>query len=77
MLEAVTSYMRSSILEVLEFNYRAQNGRAIGRPLGSTKHFAVYYMLMFAPKIMTKFSLPENTKIDMQVRKSAQLKVQF
>lgn len=66
--ELVTSFKRASVLNVLELELRAQSqGKNIERPLGSPKQFPSYDMLMFAPSIMTNFSLPESTKIDMQV----------
>lgn len=65
--EIITSLKRMSILNMIEFNMRAQDGKTIERPLGSNKHFPGYDMLMFAPSIMTKFSLLESAKIDMRV----------
>lgn len=65
--EVFTSEKRISALKTLELNLRAQSGMIIERPMGSPKVFANFDMLMFSPPIMTKMSLAESTKIDMQV----------
>lgn len=61
------SLKRLSILYLIEMSLRAETGKLIERPLGSPKQFLGYDNLMFSPRQMTKFSLPEGTKIDMSV----------
>ncbi|GAB6153185.1 FMN-binding glutamate synthase family protein [Desulfosporosinus burensis] len=58
---------RISVLNILENGFRAENGKIITRPLGSPKHFPGFDNLMFAPQLMTRLSLPESTKLNMQV----------
>jgi len=65
--EVFTSLKRISILNMIELNLRAQDGKTLKRPLGSPKHFPSYDLLMFSSSIMSKFSLPESVGIDMQV----------
>lgn len=67
LFEFITSFTRSTVQKVLEGELRSQRGKIIERPLGSPKKFAGYDTLMFAPTIMTRFSLPESTTIDMRV----------
>lgn len=65
--ELFPSIKRLSVLNLLEMSLRAQDGKIVGRPLGSPRHFMGYDSLMFSPRQMTKLTLPENTKIDMRV----------
>lgn len=65
--EVITSLKRMSVLNMIEFNLRAQDGKTIERPLGSSRHFPGYDMLMFSSPVMTKFALPESAKIDLRV----------
>lgn len=65
--ELFPSLQRFSILNLTEMSLRAETGKAIGRPLGSPKHFLGYDNLMFTPQQMTKFSLPDSVKVDMSV----------
>ncbi|SDH88448.1 FMN-binding glutamate synthase family protein [Desulfosporosinus hippei] len=66
--EIISSLKRISILNMIELNLRAQDGKALKRPLGSPKRFPGYDLLMFSSPLMSKFSLPESTGIDMSVR---------
>lgn len=65
--ELYPSSKRLSILNLIEMSLRAESGKVIGRPLGSPKHFLGYDNLMFSPRQMTSFSLPESAKIDLSV----------
>lgn len=65
--EFLPSLKRYSVLNAIEVNLRAENGKIIGRPLGTPKHFLGYENLMFAPRQMTKFSLPSSAPVDMSV----------
>ena len=65
--ELYTSLKRFSVLNLLEMSLRAEKGKVINRPLGSPRHFFGYDNLMFTPRQMTRFSLPEGAKIDMRV----------
>ncbi len=65
--ELLPSLQRFSVLNLIELSLRAETGKTIGRPLGSPKQFLGYDNLLFTPKQMTKFSLPENAKVDMSV----------
>lgn len=67
LMEVWPAGKRVSVLNILEIGFRAQQGKIITRPLGSPKHFPGFDNLMFAPKIMTRLSLPENTPMNMQV----------
>lgn len=67
LMELWPAAKRISVLNIVENGYRAQNGKIITRPLGSPKHFDGFDSLMFAPRLMTGLSLPENTRMDMQV----------
>jgi methylamine---glutamate N-methyltransferase subunit C len=58
---------RISVLNILEIGFRSQSGKIITRPLGSPKHFPGFDNLMFAPRIMTRFALPESTQMNMKV----------
>jgi len=65
--ELWSSVNRYSVLNLIESSLRAETGKTITRPLGSPKHFLGFENLMFSPQLMTKLSLPESTKVDMQV----------
>ncbi|WP_371363273.1 hypothetical protein SRRS_42060 [Sporomusa rhizae] len=65
--ELLPSLQRFSVLNLIELSLRAETGKAIGRPLGSPKQLLGYDNLLFTPKQMTKFSLPENAKVDLSV----------
>ncbi|HWR42956.1 FMN-binding glutamate synthase family protein [Sporomusa sp.] len=65
--ELYTSLKRFSALNLIETSLRAETGKVIGRPLGSPRNFLGYDNLMFSPRQMTHFSLPEGAKIDMSV----------
>lgn len=65
--EVITSLKRMTTQNVIEMNLRAKSGKVIERPMGSPKHFPGFEMLMFTPSVMTKFPLPEDTKVDMSV----------
>jgi glutamate synthase domain-containing protein 2 len=65
--ELYTSLKRLSALNLLETSLRSETGKVIKRPLGSPRHFFGYDNLMFSPRQMTGFSLPEGAKIDMSV----------
>ncbi|VBB07400.1 aldolase-type tim barrel [Lucifera butyrica] len=56
-----------SVLNLIELNLRAEEGKVIARPLGSPKHFRGFENLMFIPRQMTKLSLYESTPVDMSV----------
>jgi methylamine---glutamate N-methyltransferase subunit C len=58
---------RISVLNILEIGFRSQSGKIITRPLGSPKHFPGFDNLMFAPRMMTRFALPESTQMNMKV----------
>jgi len=61
------SQKRFSVLNTVELGLRAQEGKAIARPLGSPKHFLGFENLMFAPRQMTGLPLPESAQVDMSV----------
>lgn len=65
--EIWSSIQRFSVLNIIETALRTENGKVIARPLGSPKDYLGFENLMFSPQLMTKLSLPENTKVDMQV----------
>jgi len=65
--ELWSSLNRFSVLNLIENGLRAENGKILARPLGSPKHFLGFENLMFAPHLMTRLSLQESTKVDMQV----------
>lgn len=65
--ELLPSFKRFSVLNYVEMSLRAQSGKILKRPLGTAKHFLGFENLMFAPRQMTRLSLPESTKIDMSV----------
>lgn len=65
--ELYPSLKRFSVLNLIESSLRAETGKNIGRPLGSPKHFLGYDNLMFTPRQLTTFALPENARIDMSV----------
>jgi glutamate synthase domain-containing protein 2 len=65
--ELYPSLKRFSVLNLIETSLRAETGKTVGRPLGSPKHFPGYDNLMFTPKQITTFSLPESAQIDMSV----------
>ena len=65
--ELWSSLNRFSVLNLIETGLRAENGKGITRPLGSPKHFLGFENLMFSPNLMTKLSLHESIKVDMQV----------
>ena len=65
--ELWSSLNRFSVQNLIETGLRAENGKVITRPLGTPKHFLGFENLMFSPQLMTKFSLQESTKVDMQV----------
>ncbi len=65
--ELWSSIHRFSVLNLIETGLRAENGKIIARPLGSPKRYLGFDNLMFSPRLMTKLSLPESTKVDMQV----------
>ena len=65
--EVITSEQRISVLNTIELNLRAQDGKVVSRPMGSPKKFPGYDMLMFSPSLMTKMSITDNVKIDTQV----------
>lgn len=65
--ELFPSVKRLSLLNLIEMSLRAETGKLIERPSGSPKQFLGYDNLMFSPRQMTKFSLPEDAKIDMSV----------
>lgn len=67
LFEFIASFKRSTVQKVLEDELRSHKGKIIERPLGSPKRYAGYDTLMFAPTIMTRFSLPESATIDMRV----------
>lgn len=67
LMEVWPAGKRISVLNILEIGFRAQHGKIITRPLGSPKHFPGFDNLMFAPNIMGRLSLPENTPMNMQV----------
>ncbi|MDP4126798.1 MAG: FMN-binding glutamate synthase family protein [Bacillota bacterium] len=67
LMEVWPAGKRISILNILEIGLRAQSGKIITRPIGSSKHFPGYDNLMFAPRLMTRLSLPEGTPMNMQV----------
>ncbi len=67
LMELMPAGKRISPLNILEIGLRAENGKIITRPLGSPKPFLGFANLMFAPRLMTALSLPENTPINMQV----------
>lgn len=58
---------RLSVFNLIEMSLRAESGKVIKRPLGSPRHYPGYDNLMFSPRQMTRFPLPENAKIDMNV----------
>ncbi|HWR42955.1 FMN-binding glutamate synthase family protein [Sporomusa sp.] len=65
--ELYPSLKRFSVLNLIEMSLRAETGKVVGRPLGSPKHFLGYDNLMFTPRQMTTFALPESAQIDMSV----------
>lgn len=65
--EFLPSLKRISVLHAIEMSLRAEEGKVITRPLGTPKHFLGFENLMFQPHQMTKFPLPESTKLDMTV----------
>ena len=65
--ELWSSLNRFSVQNLIETGLRAENGKVIARPLGTPKHFLGFENLMFAPKIMTTFSLQESVPVDMKV----------
>ncbi|EGO65061.1 FMN-binding glutamate synthase family protein [Acetonema longum] len=65
--ELYSSLKRFSVLNLIETSLRAESGKAIVRPLGSPKNFLGYDNLMFTPRQMTVFPLPENAPVDMSV----------
>ncbi|MDA8440906.1 MAG: FMN-binding glutamate synthase family protein [Peptococcaceae bacterium] len=67
LMEVWPAGKRLSVLNILETELRAQNGKIITRPLGSPKHFLGFDGLMFAPHLMTKLALPISTQVDMRV----------
>lgn len=67
LMEAYSAGRRISVLNIVEIDLRAENGKIITRPLGSPKRFPGFDNLMFTPRLMTKLSLPENTELNMQV----------
>ncbi|MGC7873017.1 FMN-binding glutamate synthase family protein [Desulfosporosinus sp. SYSU MS00001] len=67
LMEVWPAGKRISVLNILEIGFRAQQGKIITRPLGSPKHFPGFDNLMFAPNVMTRLSLPENTSMNMKV----------
>ncbi|MDR3565943.1 MAG: FMN-binding glutamate synthase family protein [Negativicutes bacterium] len=65
--EMLPSLKRFSVLNLIELSLRAEEGKAITRPLGSPKHFLGFENLMFSPRQMTTLSLPDSTPVDMSV----------
>jgi len=67
LFELFPALKRFSVLNAVELSLRAQSGRVLKRPLGSPKQFLGFENLMFTPRMMTGFSLPESTYVDMSV----------
>lgn len=65
--EFLPSLKRFSILNAIELNLRAEEGKIIARPLGTPKHFLGFENLMLQPHQMTKFPLPASIQPDMTV----------
>ncbi len=65
--ELYPSLQRFSILNLVETSLRAETGKGLARPLGSPKHFPGYDQLLFTPRQLTTFTLPENAPMDMSV----------
>ena len=65
--EFLPSLKRFSVLNAIELSLRAEEGKVIGRPLGSPKHFLGFENLMFSPRQMGQLSLPATAQVDMQV----------
>lgn len=65
--ELLPSLKRFSVLNLLELSLRAEEGKAITRPLGSPKHYLGFENLMFTPHQMTKLAFPDSTPVDMSV----------
>ncbi|MCB8817804.1 FMN-binding glutamate synthase family protein [Desulfosporosinus shakirovi] len=67
LMEVWPAGKRISVLNILEIGLRSQSGKIITRPIGSPKKFPGFDNLMFSPHLMTRLSLPESARINMQV----------
>ncbi|WP_434511323.1 FMN-binding glutamate synthase family protein [Desulfitobacterium sp. AusDCA] len=67
LMELWNATHRTSILNILETSLRAQTGKIIKRPLGSSKKFPHYDNLMFVPAQMARLPLEISETVDMKV----------
>lgn len=67
LMELWNATHRTSILNILETSLRAQTGKIIKRPLGSSKKFPHYDSLMFVPAQMARLPLEISETVDMKV----------
>lgn len=67
LMEVWVAGKRTSVLNILEIDLRAEDGKIITRPIGSSKHFPGFDNLMFAPRQMSGPYFVEATPLNMQV----------
>lgn len=65
--EFISAGTRVGLQNIVETNLRAQEGKAISRPLGSPKNFPTTDMLMFNTAQLYKLPTPEDVPVDMSV----------
>ncbi len=67
LMELWNAIRRSTLLNVLEINLRAEQGKIIKRPLGSSKQFLGFDGLMFIPAQLVRLPLEAEVPVDMRV----------
>nr|WP_042332766.1 FMN-binding glutamate synthase family protein [Desulfosporosinus orientis] len=67
LMELWSAVSRTSVKNILEISLRAEHGKLIQRPLGSSKPQPHYDMLMFVPAQMARLPKEASTPIDMKV----------
>lgn len=67
LMELWSAIRRSTLLNVLEINLRAEQGKIIKRPLGSSKQFLDFDGLMFIPAQLVRLPIEAEVAVDMHV----------
>ncbi len=67
LMELWSAVKRTSLLNVLEISLRAEHGKIIQRPLGSSKQFLGFDGLMFIPAQLARLPLEGEVTVDMKV----------
>lgn len=65
--EMYNVFRKIGVQNVLESDFRANQGAVLQRPFGTSKHFSAWEQLLLNPVYLTRFPLVESVAVDTQV----------